>query len=176
MTTLAVTQTHQDMMKTCGTVDGIDGIWVSEGRLRATNGHILVQRAVDYIGPEMLIRITGQRLLAGPDSAEVDLSTLKGPGDRLFAVSHKGKVICVERLAGRFPDTDQVVPASHRLREVAINPKYLLDVQKALGVRSTTGLKMQWHDSPDGPYVPLMIRPNDRDSDNYALIMPMRPD
>ena len=150
------------------------GLWFSPGRVRASNGSILVQVATDYDGPGVMLAYRGLRLRSAAkylpeETVTVDLADWgDGFGPRDYLTS-RGRAVVVERLDETFPDSDAVLPTAPILATVGLNLGMLAIVQAIAGTTRSNPATVQVRGPLDG----LTITTKAGFS---AIVIPVRPD
>ena len=110
------------------------GLWFSPGRVRASNGSMLVHVTSDYDGPPAMLAYRGPKLRAAnryqpEETVTVDLADWGDTfGPRAYLTS-RGRAVVVERLEWVFPDSDAVLPTEPILATVGLDLSFLGIVQ-----------------------------------------------
>ena len=110
------------------------GLWFSPGRVRASNGFMLVQIATNYDGPPAMIAYRGPELQLW-ETVTLDLADWGDRfGPRAYLTSCDRAVV-VERIDAVFPDYDAALPTEPVLATIGLDLGFLGIVQ-AIAVTS----------------------------------------
>jgi len=161
---------------------GLDGLFISKGRIRATNGSVLIEHRIPgYDGPDVLFRInwrgTWKKGTAGSrwknavpeESAEVDFAEMTEYRTYPFLTS-RGNAFAIEIVKGEFPDTDKVFGGLEFGDEWGINPDLLKTLSGAM-----TGPSQNMALRRSNTLGPIKVR-NTTAPHQSAIIMPTRVD
>jgi len=106
----------------------LHSIHVTKGKIECANGFILVERAIDYDGDDILLDISD--IARHKDAKGLDGVIYTKDGDNIKAIGQDINII--SPVEGKFPDTKQLYPEGESVFEIGLGRGQMLNLLKCL--------------------------------------------